>query len=159
MLTERDRGSILAALRFWQQHGPNSKLSTSTRLMSDEAQSLDDIATNGGQFSRLTNAEIDALCDRLNAPELHIEYNSPQSGILGPSNPHSNEEPCDCQLPGFFFSGVPGILAHVVNCRLTPAAKVERCDACQRYPTDEAALAKLRELGFCAPAAADVPNL
>lgn len=60
----------------------------------------------------------------------------------------SEEVCCDCQLPGFFCSGVPGIVAHVENGRLSPTAKVERCDACQRYPSDEAALAKLRELGF-----------
>jgi len=56
-------------------------------------------------------------------------------------------EPCDCEKPGHFRSGVPGILAHLKNGRLTPGAKVERCDLCQRYPSDEAALERLRELG------------
>jgi hypothetical protein len=57
------------------------------------------------------------------------------------------EPRCDCELPGLFRTGVPGILARVENGRLVPGAKVERCDLCQQYPSDEAALAKLRELG------------
>lgn len=58
---------------------------------------------------------------------------------------------CECEEPGSFYSGVPGILAHVENGKLTPGAKVERCDLCQRYPSDEAALGKLRELGYVQP--------
>lgn len=54
---------------------------------------------------------------------------------------------CECQRPGTFCSGVPGILAQVSNGRLLEGAKVERCDICQRYETDEGALARLRELG------------
>ncbi len=61
---------------------------------------------------------------------------------------HADEGPCDCEKPGHFCSGVPGILAHMENGRLAPGAKVERCDLCQRYPTDEAALARLQELGY-----------
>ena len=57
-------------------------------------------------------------------------------------------EPCDCQLPGEFCSGVPGILAKVENCRLVLGGKVERCDLCQRYPSDQAAYEKLAELGM-----------
>ena len=53
---------------------------------------------------------------------------------------------CDCEKPGFFCSGVPGILAHMENGRLAEGAKVNRCDLCQRYPSDEAAFEKLREL-------------
>ncbi len=55
--------------------------------------------------------------------------------------------PCECEKPGYFCSGVPGILAHIEDGRLAPGAKVERCDLCRRYPTDKAALARLRELG------------
>ena len=58
---------------------------------------------------------------------------------------------CDCELPGLFRTGVPGILARVENGRLVPGAKVERCDLCQRYPSDEAALARLQELGIPVP--------
>ena len=42
--------------------------------------------------------------------------------------------------------GIPGILAHMENGRLAEGAKVNRCDLCQRYPSDEAALEKLRQL-------------
>ena len=57
-------------------------------------------------------------------------------------------ELCDCELPGHFYSGVPGIIARFVDGQLAPDAAVERCDACERYPSDEAALEKLRELGY-----------
>lgn len=59
-----------------------------------------------------------------------------------------DDGPCDCEQPGQFCSGVPGILAHVENGRLVEGASVERCDQCQRYPSDEAAFAKLAELGI-----------
>ena len=47
----------------------------------------------------------------------------------------------------FFSSGIPGILAHMENGRLAQGAQVNRCDLCQRYPSDEAAFEKLRDLG------------
>jgi hypothetical protein len=67
--------------------------------------------------------------------------------------PEETDEVCDCEknLPGTFCSGIPGILARVENGRVVPGTKVERCDACERYPSDEAALQKLIELGI-APA-------
>jgi uroporphyrinogen-III synthase len=43
---------------------------------------------------------------------------------------------------------VPGILAHLENGLLAGGAKVERCDLYQRYPSDEAAYQRLRELGY-----------
>jgi hypothetical protein len=58
---------------------------------------------------------------------------------------------CECEEPGCFYSGVPGILARVENGKLVPGTKVERCDLCQRYSSDEAALEKLRELGYVQP--------
>jgi hypothetical protein len=57
-------------------------------------------------------------------------------------------EPCDCERPGYFYCGVPGILAHVENGQLTKGAIIERCDQCLRYPSDELAVAKLRESGI-----------
>lgn len=57
-------------------------------------------------------------------------------------------ETCVCQEPGEFCSGVPGILAHVEGGKLASGTKVERCDVCERYRSDEAALEKLRELGM-----------
>jgi hypothetical protein len=53
---------------------------------------------------------------------------------------------CECEKRGFFCSGIPGILAHMENGRLAEGAKVNRCDLCQRYPSDEAAFEKLRQL-------------
>ena len=58
---------------------------------------------------------------------------------------------CECEMPGFFCSGVPGILAHLENGRLSEGAKVERCDLCRRYDSDEAASDKLKELGLAPP--------
>jgi len=58
---------------------------------------------------------------------------------------------CECEEPGYFCSGVPGILARVENGKLVPGTEVERCDLCRRYPSDEAALEKLRELGYVQP--------
>jgi len=61
--------------------------------------------------------------------------------------PHPRE-PCECERPGYFHSGVPGVIAHMEDGRLAPGAAVERCDQCRRYATDAAALAKLEELGL-----------
>ena len=58
---------------------------------------------------------------------------------------------CECEKPGFFCSGVPGILAHMENGHLPEGAVVNHCDLCQRYPSDAAALEKLRELGHNPP--------
>ena len=63
----------------------------------------------------------------------------------------AGDGPCECEKPGYFCSGVPGILAHTENGHLAPGAKVERCDVCQQYPSDEAALEILRELGYDPP--------
>ena len=52
---------------------------------------------------------------------------------------------CFCEEPGDFNCGIPGILAHLENGRLPEGAKVGRCDLCRRYPSDAAALEKLRE--------------
>lgn len=68
----------------------------------------------------LSAAEIDTLCQRLNFP-------------------------CDCEASGPFWSGIPGILGRVVHGRIDPAS-VERCDACERYPSDDVARERLREL-------------
>ncbi len=66
---------------------------------------------------------------------------------------------CDCELPGYFCSGVPGILAHVENGQYVAGAegaKVERCDSCERYPSDKVAFDKLVELGI---ASGEPPSL
>jgi hypothetical protein len=59
----------------------------------------------------------------------------------------SSDDKCDCELPGYFCSGVPGILGHMENGRLAEDAGVERCDLCERYPTDQAAMEELRRRG------------
>ena len=59
---------------------------------------------------------------------------------------------CECQRPGDFFCGVPGVLAHVENGRVSPDCRVERCDFCRRIASDAAAEDRLRRLGMFAPA-------
>ena len=54
-----------------------------------------------------------------------------------------HDEPCECELPGFFYSGVPGILARIEAGRLVTGATVERCDLCQRYPDDLALVSEM----------------
>jgi hypothetical protein len=81
-----------------------------------------------------------------------------QHGIDSLIDPEVQEVPgdhnhyrCECEMPGFFCSGVPGILAHLENGRLAEGAKVECCDLCRRYDSDEAALNRLKELGHVPP--------
>ena len=69
----------------------------------------------------LSMEEIDSLCDRLN----------------------DSDTPSDCERPGAFCSGVPGVLARMEQGRLALSATVERCDLCQRYATDDAARQRL----------------
>lgn len=187
MFTDRERATVLAALRFWQCRGAVTVTRPASPLSADAWWALHDIASDGGELAPLNETEIDIVCERINlaieprATSLRrlvgklIESIGRWTSVVGL---HSGEawfrplanrcqtrvtgnEPripadetelddtyCDCQLPGFFCSGVPGIVAHVENGRLSATAKVERCDACQRYPNDEAALVKLRELGF-----------
>ena len=52
--------------------------------------------------------------------------------------------PCDCESPGYFNSGIPGILAHIESDGLLAHdTAIERCDLCARYPDDDAAAAEL----------------
>jgi hypothetical protein len=129
MFTERELATVLAALRFWQSHGPPRPNSVFDRLGSEEQDALDEIRTASGRFDPLSTEEIGRLCERLNTGK-------------------SPDDICECELPGYFYSGVPGIIGRVENGRLVPGAKVERCDSCQRYESDEAALQKLIELGM-----------
>lgn len=55
----------------------------------------------------------------------------------------TRSEPCDCELPGYFCCGVPGVLAHVENGQST--TPIERCDACERYASDEGAQIALQQ--------------
>ncbi|MDZ4683786.1 MAG: hypothetical protein SH850_01775 [Planctomycetaceae bacterium] len=56
--------------------------------------------------------------------------------------------PCACERPSLFASGVPGILAHIVDGRLASDSSVECCPVCRRFPTVAAALARLEALGI-----------
>lgn len=49
-----------------------------------------------------------------------------------------------CEEPGYFTSGVPGVLAHVVKGSIE--SSVERCDVCERYETDADARNALHEV-------------
>ena len=69
MLTERELGTVLAAIRFWQNHGPPRPNSMFDRLDSDEQDALDEIRTGSRRFDPLTADEIDDLCERLNTGE------------------------------------------------------------------------------------------
>lgn len=65
---------------------------------------------------------------------------------------------CECELPGDFSCGVPGVLAAMEDGHLAPQAVVERCDQCCRYPSDAAARARLVELGLAEPLAGDLQS-
>jgi hypothetical protein len=168
VLSTRETALVLTALRHWQQSHDG--------LLTNDA--LWDIATDGGKFEALGPVEIDHLCHRLNfirnaaaryvlydfdADELattliygSLESAKQDADQLGnvvvlqlPRPGQDNDSVCECQEPGsYFYSGVPGILAHMGAGGVATGTKVHRCDQCQRYPSDEAALAKLKELGL-----------
>ncbi len=54
MLDDRQLGTVLAALRYWQ------------RYALEESRLDDDIATDCGRFNPLADSEIDDLCELLN---------------------------------------------------------------------------------------------
>ena len=60
-ISDRELGTILAALRFYQGAGLSS-------LMPPKASNrwLRNIATNGGKYVPMNITDIDALCERLN---------------------------------------------------------------------------------------------
>jgi hypothetical protein len=63
----------------------------------------------------------------------------------------TDDEPCECELPGPYCCDVPGILAWLEQGRVPPGAGIERCDLCQRYASDAAAADALSELGLLQP--------
>lgn len=79
-----------------------------------------------------------------------VLYGGAQNGSASDSPPPiaEGDRRCDCERPGVSRSGVPGIIARIENGRLAAGATVERCDACERFPTDTAALAELRRRGM-----------
>ena len=65
-LTNQELATVLAALRFWQRHGPKHENSFFDRIDQTEQDFLDEIRTDGGAFEDLSIEEIDDLCERLN---------------------------------------------------------------------------------------------
>lgn len=61
-IDERELGTILAALRHWQETSEGWE----GGLIVTEEIPTSDIATDGGKFSALTPSEIDVLCERIN---------------------------------------------------------------------------------------------
>jgi hypothetical protein len=159
MLNRRELATVLAALRLWQARRENS-LSAVTPAAGQMA-ALEAIHHCEEELKPLRTREIDQLCERLNTnePLEDIALLCRDMAALG-ERCHSVLERlvnygwvepsvfCECELPSYFCSGVPGILAHFANGRLAPGAAVERCDLCQRFASDKAALAKLQELGL-----------
>lgn len=112
--------TILAALRYFQDE-----------FQATQPGELVELFPQFETAPPLSAAEIDSFCERLNCPE-----------------PEVGREPCDCEAPGFFYAGVPGILAHLHEGHVAPGALVERCDQCQRFSSDEEAKSRLLELGI-----------
>ena len=102
-------------------------------------------AAQQGKAYGASRAEQDLLNGLVNLTDAIADQAYDKHGIdclLAP------DTKCDCEKPGHFRSGVPGILAHVENGRLATDSKVERCDACERFATDQAARDRLVELGI-----------
>ena len=65
-IDERELGTILAALRHWQETSEEWGLTMAGEILTGDKGGLLDIATDGGKFSALTPSEIDVLCERIN---------------------------------------------------------------------------------------------
>ena len=129
-----------SGLERWIEPGPASTIKKRYVLYDFDA---DELATSMVYDTYAEAADDASQLDNVLVIPLVIE------GVtIGGGEPDGEDEPCACEKPGYFCSGVPGILAHVENGRLAQGAKVERCDLCQQYPSDAAALEKLRELGY-----------
>lgn len=91
-----------------------------------------------------------AVCVAMEAGDEQCQQCRREAG-LPPLEPVAQaRDPCECEQPGHFYSGVPGILANIEDGKLAADAKVERCDVCSRYPSDDAARKRLSELGLTA---------
>lgn len=60
-LDDRERATVLAALRYWQAYGLRAPIQGQRMTM------IREIADNGGEVEALSENEIDDLCERLNA--------------------------------------------------------------------------------------------
>jgi len=112
-----------SGLERWIEPGPVSTMMKRYVLYDFDA---DDLATAMVYDTYSEAADDASQLDNVIVIPLLIE------GVtIGGGEPDGEDEPCECEKPGYFCSGVPG-----------------RCDLCQRYPSDAAALEKLRELGY-----------
>lgn len=68
-IDERELGTILAALRHWQEASEEWSLVMAEEILTGDKGGLLDIATDGGRFSALTLDEVDALCERINSEQ------------------------------------------------------------------------------------------
>jgi len=87
---DRELATILAALRFWQGHGPGQPNSFFDRLQCDEQDLLDEVRTNSGLLEPLRPPEIGDLCERFNMGE---GRRAPQGLVIEPPEEESGEEP------------------------------------------------------------------
>jgi len=100
--------------------------------------------------SAITDAEslataLDRLVETaLSTPDILDDYGNPTIGVFL----LEDAEPCVCEEPGAWCSGIPGILARVESGRVVPGTDVQRCDACCQYDSDLAARIKLVECGM-----------
>lgn len=113
------------------------RIDTNSVLTTRTYESYDEAAEDASQVE-------DILVLPLELEELHAQP-AVEDGDTVNELKHTR---CECEEPGHFCSGVPGILAHMENGSLTKGTQVNRCDLCRRYPSDEAAFEKLRELGL-----------
>ncbi|QDU74658.1 hypothetical protein Pan97_16700 [Bremerella volcania] len=165
MFSQRELATMLAALRCWQHQ------------MAGDRSMPSPFASHFDEAHPLTPAEIDALCEQLNTSVTSDDFVEMCHTVAESAThwAHCSDwreacavfaelglrcrqlleraklwkpEPCECEQPGYFQCGVPGILAHLEGGKLESGSAVERCDLCQRYPSDEAALVRLREMGI-----------
>ena len=55
---------------------------------------------------------------------------------------------CECEKPGRFHTGVPGVIAEMRNGQVAPGAEIARCDECRRFPHALAAFSALNARGL-----------
>src|SRR6266581_1863920 len=67
MLTGRELATVLGALRYWQR-------TTTQRQRHDRTFEEFSVVTDSAALEPLADAEIDALCQRLNAPRQSLRY-------------------------------------------------------------------------------------
>lgn len=93
-------------------------------------------------------SSVAAVCPYAVRPLCELAGSDTEAAIKAAVEAGWLPEPCECERPGYFCCGVPGVVAHLEGGHLAEGAVVERCDQCQRYPDDDAARQRLDELGL-----------